>query len=71
MEEKIPTLLSVFLNQISEIHEYFVTYGHVSYPCQCVFKRVFGFKIQLLSSLPSPKQSPSQPSSDNLLFEVD
>lgn len=71
MEEKILTHLSAFLNQIPELHEYFVTYGHVSYPCQCVFKRAIGFKIQLLSSLPSPKQNPPQPSSDNLLFEVD
>lgn len=71
MEERILTHLNAFLNQIPELHIYFVTYGYVSYPCQCVFKRVTGFKIRLHSSLPSPKQNPSRPSSDNLLFEVD
>lgn len=71
MEERILTHLNAFLNQIPELHIYFVTYGYVSYPCQCVFKRVTGFKIRLHSSLPSPNKTLLGPPQTTFFFEVD
>lgn len=70
-KKKYWLLLIASPNQIPELHEYFVIDRHVSYPCQCVFKRVTGFQIWLLSSLPSSQTNPSWPTfSDNLLSEV-